>query len=66
MGSYTYKEVSGLIPQRIADQYDDFDDPGYDGGLHEASADYIVELQLEVEELKRKIEQLKKHEPPYR
>jgi acyl-CoA thioesterase YciA len=40
-----------LIPERISDMYDDFDDAGYDGGLHSAASDYIVELLNEIDKL---------------
>jgi|14BtaG_2_1085337.scaffolds.fasta_scaffold00032_48 hypothetical protein len=55
MGSYSYKEVARLIPNRIADQYDDFNDAGYDGGLHDAASDYILELLEEIKELKKQL-----------
>ena len=55
---YSYKDVMSLIPKRISDEYSDFDDPGYDRGLHAAASDYIVELLDEVKRLNALTEKL--------
>jgi hypothetical protein len=52
MGMYSYKDVMYLIPKHISDKYgEDFLDPGYNGGLHDAAADYIIELKEKIEKL---------------
>lgn len=58
MAYYAYKQVRDLLPVHIIErQGPDYEGDGnYDGDQWNAAADYILELQEEVKELKRKLE----------
>ena len=58
MSFKSYKEVYAQIPEHFAAKYDDFDDPGIDGGLYEAASDYIYHLETKI----RKIRKLMDHD----
>jgi len=55
MGSYSYKDARSVVPQYIIDRlteqnpdYFDIDDAGYDGGLHDATSEYICDLNAQI------------------
>ncbi|MDD5151513.1 MAG: hypothetical protein PHC28_13730 [Flavobacterium sp.] len=61
MAYYSYKRVRELIPNHIEEKYKNYsDDPdtwfwdnSYDGDLFDACADYIEELQSEINKIKK-------------
>ena len=46
MGNYAYKDAESMIPARILDEHDT--DPHYDGGLWDAAAEYMEELEAKL------------------
>lgn len=49
MAAYTYKQVYDRLPRDLIDYYGPALNPGYDGELHSAAADYIDRLQVRLD-----------------